>query len=58
MFKFVKKTTIVNPIGRKNLQFRRTTNRWGKLGTFSNNQGYLSVSRDADTGKFLPRVKA
>lgn len=58
MFKFVKKTAIVNPIGRKNLQFRRTTNRWGKLGTFSNNQGYLSVSRDADTGKFLPRVKA
>ena len=58
MFKFVKRTAIVNPIGRKNLQFRRTTNRWGKLGTFSNNQGYLSVSRDADTGKFLPRVKA
>lgn len=58
MFKFVKKTAIVNPIGRKNLQFRRTTNRWGKLGTFSNNQGYLSVSRDASSGKFLPRVKA
>lgn len=51
------KLALVNPIGRNNLQFRRRTNRYGKVGTFSNNQGYLSVSRDVMTGKFLPRPR-
>ena len=47
---------IVNPIGRENLQFRRKTNRYGKpVGTFSSNQGYLSVSKDANTGRFVSR---
>ena len=47
---------IINPIGRKNLQFRRVTNRYGKpVGSFSTNQGYLSVSKDAMTGRFVSR---
>jgi len=46
----------VNPIGRQNLQFRRTTTRYGKhKGSFSSNQGYLSVARDPETGKFVSR---
>ena len=47
-----------NPIGRKNLQFRRATTRYSKpKGSFSSNQGYLSVARDTSTGKFVSRVK-
>tara|TARA_R110002167_G_scaffold4051_4_gene19276 strand:+ start:1049 stop:1222 length:174 start_codon:yes stop_codon:yes gene_type:complete len=50
------KKIIVNPIGRKNLQFRRVTNRYGKpIGSFSSHQGYLSVSRNPITGQFMSR---
>jgi hypothetical protein len=38
-------TLIVNPIGSKNLMFRRTTNRYARKGTLSSNRGYLKVSR-------------
>ena len=47
---------IRNPIGVENLQFRRTTSRYKRKGTFSNNKGYLSVSRASDTGKFVSRA--
>ena len=33
------------------VQFRRTTNRHGKLGTFSTNKGFMSVGRDIRTGR-------
>ena len=46
---------IVNPIGRARLFFRRTTSRYGKKGTISRNQGYLSVKRNADDGRFVSR---
>ena len=47
---------IVNPIGRKKLMFFRSTDRYGKRkGTASKNQGYLSVARDANTGRFVSR---
>ena len=50
--------TAINPIGRNNLQFRRQTTRYNKpKGSFSSNQGYLSVARDARTGRFVSRVK-
>jgi hypothetical protein len=50
--------TTVNPIGRQNLQFRRTTKRYGKpVGSFSSLQGYLSVARDVETGQFVSRTK-
>jgi len=57
---FFKKTVNVkaivrNPVGVENLQFRRTTSRYKRKGTFSNNKGYLSVSRDASTGQFVAR---
>ena len=57
---FFKKTVNVkaivrNPIGVENLQFRRTTSRYKRKGTFSNNKGYLSVSRDAGNGQFVAR---
>ena len=46
----------INPIGRQNLQFRRKTTRYGKnKGSFSSNQGYLSVARDSKTGQFVSR---
>jgi hypothetical protein len=34
------------------VQFRRTTNRYGKLGTFSSNRGYVMAVRDLTTGQF------
>mgnify|MGYP003624674479 FL=1 len=50
--------TTVNPIGRQNLMFRRTTKRYGKpIGSWSNLQGYLSVARDIESGKFVSRTK-
>ena len=51
--------TMVNnkPIGKQNLLFRRTTNRYAKKGTISSNQGYINVARDTKTGQFAPRTK-
>jgi len=50
--------TTVNPIGRQNLMFRRTTKRYGKpLGSWSHHQGYLSVARDVESGRFVSRTK-
>ena len=54
---------IVNPIGRQNLQFRRTTSQYGPKGSFSSNQGYLSISRlpagspNGTGGNFCSRPK-
>ena len=42
----------MSPIGKKNLMFRRTTNRYAKKGSISNNKGYLSIARDSPSGKF------
>ena len=50
-----KPNIIVNPIGSKNLMFRRVTNRYANKGTLSSNRGYLRISRDATTGRFAPR---
>jgi hypothetical protein len=50
-------TIIKNPIGNKNILFRRTTNRYGKKGTISHNVGYFYVSRCALTGQFIKRKK-
>jgi hypothetical protein len=63
MQKSIAAKIIVNPIGRKNLQFRRTTNEFGPKGSFSSNQGYLSVSRlaagspNGTGGNFCSRPK-
>lgn len=35
------------------VQFRRTTRRYGRLGTFSTNKGYLMSNRDLVTGQFV-----
>jgi len=49
-------THIINPIGSKNLMFRRTTKRYGKRpGTLSSNRGFLKISRDSKTGRFIER---
>lgn len=48
-------TLIVNPIGSKNLMFRRTTNRYARKGTLSSNRGYLKVSRNLINGEFAKR---
>lgn len=50
------KAIIRNPIGVENLQFRRTTSRYKRSGTWANNKGYLSVSRDANSGQFVKRA--
>ena len=48
----------MNPIGRENLQFRRQTTRYCKpKGSFSSNQGYLSVARDTTNGQYVSRKK-
>ena len=63
MQKAITAKIIVNPIGRQNLQFRRTTNQYGPKGSFSSNQGYLSVSRlaagspNGTGGNFCSRPK-
>ena len=48
---------IKNPIGNKNIFFRRTTSRYAQKGTISHNVGYFYVSRDAITGQFIKRQK-
>tara|TARA_R110002167_G_scaffold280278_1_gene485901 strand:+ start:390 stop:572 length:183 start_codon:yes stop_codon:yes gene_type:complete len=50
-------TVIKNPIGNKNIFFRRTTGRYAQKGTISHNVGYFYVSRDAITGQFIKRQK-
>jgi len=50
------KTIIRNPIGIDNLLFRRITSRYKRKGTVSNNKGFLQVSRDAVTGRFVTRA--
>lgn len=49
-----KKVKYVFPIGSNNMLFRRSSNRYGRKGTFSNNNGYKRVMRDAFTGRFVP----
>ena len=50
-------TVIKNPIGNKNIFFRRTTSRYAQKGTISHNVGYFYVSRCAVTGQFIKRKK-
>ena len=35
------------------VQFRRSTSRYARKGTFSTNKGYLKVARDQASGKFI-----
>ena len=52
--KVFKEPEKVWPVGSGNLQFRRVTTRYGKpKGSFSSNQGFLRVMRDAATGRFV-----
>jgi len=44
-------TTVRPVLTIDQVQFRRTTNRHGKLGTFSTNKGFMSVGRDIRTGR-------
>jgi hypothetical protein len=37
--------------------FQRKTNRYGRIGTWSNHQQYLLVNRDIDTGRFIPKIR-
>lgn len=51
---FTKPATTARPVLTIDLvQFRRTTKRYGKLGTFSTNKGYLLAQRDTVTGRFV-----
>lgn len=62
------KAIIRNPIGTENMMFRRTTNRYKRKGTISNNRGYMAVSRALTdcvindkkykAGNFVPRQKS
>ena len=49
-----KTTKTITIVTRQQVQFRRTTNRFARKGTFSSNQGYLAVARDV-TGKFVSK---
>lgn len=46
---------IRNPIGFNNLYVKRKTSRYGAIGEFVNNVGYLKVSRDSVTGRWVSR---
>ena len=51
---FTKPVTTARPVLTiDQVQFRRTTKRYGKLGTFSMNKGYLLAQRDIVTGRFV-----
>jgi len=54
---FTTRKIIKNPIGNKNIFFRRTTSRYAQKGTISHNVGYFYVSRCAVTGQFIKRQK-
>lgn len=49
------KNIIRNPIGNHNIGFKRTTNRYGEVGTWSQNIGMFFVSRCAITGQWVKR---
>ncbi len=50
---FTKPVTTARPVLTiDQVQFRRTTKRYGKLGTFSTNKGYVMAMRDVKTGRF------
>ena len=50
---FTKPATTVRPVLTiDQVQFRRITKRYGKLGTFSTNKGYVMAMRDVKTGRF------
>ena len=49
------KNIIRNPIGFANLYVKRTTKRYGEIGSFTNNVGYLKVSRNAINGQWVTR---
>ena len=51
-YRTMQKTITI--VTRQQVQFRRTTNRFAKKGTFSSNQGYLAVTRNTD-GKFASK---
>jgi hypothetical protein len=46
---------IRNPIGYNNLGFKRTTARYGEIGSWSQNVGMFFVSRCAVSGKWVSR---
>lgn len=46
---------IRNPIGFGNLYVKRITDRYGEKGSFTNNVGYLKVSRDGSNGRWVTR---
>ena len=48
--------TLINPIGNYNLLRIVQTNRYGTKGMLSNNQGYLKVYRNVNSGKFVKRT--
>ena len=51
---FTKPATTARPVLTiDQVQFRRTTKRYGKLGTFSTNKGYVMAMRDTNTGRFV-----
>jgi len=51
---FTKPATTARPVLTiDQVQFRRTTKRYGKLGTFSTNKGYVMAMRDTTNGRFV-----
>ena len=46
--------TMTTPtITQVDVMFRRTTSRYARKGTMSDNKGYLKVARDEKTGRFV-----
>ena len=37
--------------------FQRKTDQYGKIGSWSNNQGFLAVNRANDTGRWASKLK-
>ena len=51
--RFRRQRPISWPLGSNKLFFQRTTDRYGRKGTFAHNPGYMRVKRDGESGRFV-----
>ena len=53
MGRFRRQRPVSWPLGSNKLYFQRTTDRYGRKGTFAHNPGYMRVKRNGENGRFV-----
>lgn len=56
MAKFKNMKTVITIVEPAQVQFRRTTSRYKRKGTFSSNKGFLSVGGRDTYGRFVSQL--